>query len=359
MLAWADARWVHVSDFSGWEREAPGSATWISPEWRHPTPFRELVVSWNLRAAADLRIEAQVLTADTWGRWWNLGYWSLPVSSTAASGSTASSPQRTSVRGQRDESGSVDTDTLLVPKGARAVRLRVRFSDPAQTPAVLKRVDLAFWSPDSASGTEGGVSSQVVSAATPSVPAGASPRGLLEVPLKSQADYPEGVTQWCSPTSLAMLMAFWGRETSHPEWDLDVRTVAAGVQDPGWPGTGNWAFNAAYAGSRPGLQAAAVRLGGIADLRVLIASGIPVATSVSYSVLKGGPKPEKGDGHLIVVCGLSGSTVTVNDPGARLSRVRREFPLPAFQAAWSASHRTAYVVWPEGRTLPTSPLGTW
>lgn len=179
------------------------------------------------------------------------------------------------------------------------------------------------------------------------------------MPLKSQADYPEGVTQWCSPTSLAMLMAFWGRQSARPEWDLDVRAVAAGVHDPGWPGTGNWVFNAAYAGSRPGLQAAAVRLAGVADLRALLDSGIPVAASVSYAVLKGRPKPEKGDGHLIVVCGLSGSTVIVNDPGVRLSRVRREFPLSAFEAAWSASHRTAYVVWPEGHSLPTSPLGTW
>jgi len=370
-LTWADARWVPVSDFSLWEREAPGSATWLSPEWQRPTPFHELVVSWNLRTAADLRIEAQVQTSGTWGRWWDLGHWSMPSTSPSPSGtesasvSPSSSPQRTSVRGQRDDSASVDTDTLVVPKGGQAVRLRVRFSDPTRTPAVLKRMDLAFWSPDSASGTVGGAAPQASpqppspSPGQPPVIGGAGTSAILEVPLKSQADYPEGVTQWCSPTSLAMLMAFWGRHTARPEWDLDVRTVAAGVHDPGWPGTGNWVFNAAFAGSRPGLQAAAVRLGGIADLRALLESGIPVAASVSYAVLKGGAKPEKGDGHLIVVCGLSGSRVTVNDPGVRLSRVRREFPLPAFEAAWSASHRTAYVVWPEGRPLPTSPLGTW
>jgi hypothetical protein len=76
-------------------------------------------------------------------------------------------------------------------------------------------------------------------------------------------------------------------------------------------------------------------------------------------VLKGAPKSEPGDGHLIVVCALSVETVTVNDPGVRLSRVRREFPLAAFRAAWAASHQTVYVVWPEGRALPNSPLGTW
>jgi len=365
LLACGEARWVQVSDFNTWQPEASGSATWISPEWRRPKPFQELVVSWNLHAAAELRIEAQVQTAGRWGRWWDLGHWSEIASSAPASGTTAATvstsnpPRRTSVRGQRDDSGSVDTDTLMVPKGGQAVRLRVRFSDPTHTPAVLKRMDLAFWSPDSAPAKSPEAPAQTAPAAARPSSERAHPPAILEVPLKSQADYPEGVTQWCSPTSLAMLMAFWGRQTARPEWDLDVRTVAAGVHDPGWPGTGNWAFNVAYAGSRPGLQAAAVRLGGIADLQALLDSGIPVATSVSYAVLKGGAKPEKGDGHLIVVCGFSGSTVTVNDPGVRLSRVRRQFPLSAFQAAWSASHQTAYVVWPEARSLPISPLGTW
>jgi hypothetical protein len=335
LAAWADARWVSVTEFSRFERESPESSAWVSPEWTSPMPFRELVVSWNLRTPTDLQIEAQVMTTTGQGRWWHLGHWST----------NAAPARRTSVRGQKDGSGRVDTDTLWLREPASAVKLRVRFSNPSQTPAVFKRMDLALWSP-----TVG------VASAAGSVPQGAR---MLEVPRKSQADYPEGVTQWCSPTSLAMLMAFWGERSGRAEWDLDVRTVATGVFDPGWPGTGNWAFNAAFAGSRPGFQAAAIRLSGIADIESLLEAGIPVAASVSYAVLKGAPKPEPGDGHLIVVCGLSPDTVTVNDPGVRLSRVRREFPLPAFRAAWAASHQTVYVVWPEGCALPASPLGTW
>jgi uncharacterized protein YvpB len=340
-LTWADAQWIPVTEFHQFQRESTNGSAWISQEWKSSKPFRELVVSWNLRTDADLEVECQVQTAGNWGRWWHLGHWS----------SSPSPTRRTSVRGQRDSSGSVDTDTLVLPTVGQAVRLRVRFSDPTQTPTALKRMDLALWSP--ASGPEAPIPAAPPNPATRAIPT------ILEVPQKSQADYPEGVTQWCSPTSLAMLMAYWGRQTAHSEWDLDVRTVAAGVHDPGWPGTGNWSFNAAFAGSRPGLQAAAVRLGGIADLEALLNSGIPVAASVSYAVLKGGPKPENGDGHLVVVCGLSGSTVSVNDPGVRLSRVRREFPRAVFQAAWAASHQTVYVVWPEGRALPVSPLGTW
>ena len=335
MLACADARWIQVTEFSRFERETPGSSNWISPEWKTTIPFRELLVSWNLRLESDLEIEAQAQTSGQWGRWWHLGRWSASQSPT----------RRTSVRGQRDATGQVDTDTLVLPAQADALRLRIRFSDPSQTPALLKRLDLALWS--SGAGFASNSETAVGFIRT------------LEVPKKSQADYPEGVTQWCSPTSLAMLMAHWGQQSGRADWDMDVRSVAAGVHDPGWPGTGNWVFNAAYAGSRSGLQAAAVRLGGLSDLAALLDSGIPVAASVSYAVLKGGRKPEKGDGHLIVVCGLSQETVTVNDPGVRLSRVRREFPIPAFRAAWAASHQTVYVVWPEGRALPASPLKTW
>lgn len=338
-LAWADAQWIPVTEFHQFRRESLNASAWRSQEWKSSKPFRELVVSWNLRTDADLEVECQVQSAGHWGRWWHLGHWS------------PSPTQRTSVRGQRDGSGSVDTDTLVLPTPGQAVRLRVRFSDATQTPAVLKRMDLALWT--HASGPE-----EPIPAGQPTPASRAIPK-ILDVPQKSQADYPEGVTQWCSPTSLAMLMAYWGHRTGHADWDLDVRTVAAGVHDPGWPGTGNWSFNAAYAGSRPGLQAAAVRLSGITDLEALLDSGIPVAASVSYAVLKGGPKPEKGDGHLVVVCGLSDSTVSVNDPGVRLSRVRRDFPRVAFRNAWAASHQTVYVVWPEARALPASPLGTW
>jgi len=342
LLVCADARWSQITDPGSFRRESPKGSAWVSPEMPSPIPFRELVVSWNLREPVDLEVEVQARTGGVLGRWWHLGRWS----------GSPSSPWRTSVAGQRDGSGSVDTDTLMLAAPAEAIRLRVRFQEPSRTPALLKRIDLAFWSPDGPTDRKGTGSTQ------PRAGAGVAP-APLEVPRRSQADDPEGVTRWCSPTSLSMLLAYWAGRSGRPEWDLDVRTVAAGVHDPGWPGTGNWAFNAAYAGSRPGLQAAAVRLGGLADLQALIDAGIPVATSVSYAVLKGGARPEKGDGHLIVVCGIPGPTVIVNDPGVRRSRVQREFPVSAFLSSWEASHRTAYVVWPEGRNLPASPLGTW
>lgn len=340
LLARSDSRWVQLTGMDRWERETVGASAWITPEVRPPVPFRELVASWNLREPSDLEVEVQAVVQGRPGRWWSLGRWSP----------SAGDRRRSSIPGQRDSTGRVDTDTLVLATAAESVRVRVRFADPGRSPAALKRLDLAFWSPDHGPAESEGV--------IPARDARQQAR-VLEVPRRSQADDPEGVIRWCSPTSLSMLLAHWAARSGRPDWDRDMRTVAAGVHDPGWPGTGNWSFNVAYAGSVTGLQAAAVRLGGVSDLAALVDSGIPVAASVSYAVLKGKTRPESGDGHLVVVCGLSDTTVTVNDPGVRLSRVRREFPLSAFRSAWEASHRTAYVVWPEGRALPSSPLGTW
>ena len=86
-------------------------------------------------------------------------------------------PRRTSIRGQRDETGAVETDTLVLRSDAAAVRVRVRFDDPAAEPNLLKRMDLSLWGPKPVVDTEPRFT--------------AAPARILEVPLKSQADYPE------------------------------------------------------------------------------------------------------------------------------------------------------------------------
>jgi hypothetical protein len=180
---------------------------------------------------------------------------------------------------------------------------------------------------------------------------------MVDVPVRSQADYPEGVDKWCSPTSTTMLLAFWARELKRPELDLDVRVTAAGVFDPGWAGTGNWVFNTAFAGAQTGIRACVARFEDVSQLEAWTQGGIPVAVSVSYGLLKGGSQPLPGDGHIVVVCGFTAEgEVVVNDPGVRQERVRRTFPRADFVRAWERSHRTAYLVWPEVQNVPW-PVG--
>ena len=140
----------------------------------------------------------------------------------------------------------------------------------------------------------------------------------------------------------------------------EIPETARGVFDPGWPGTGNWAFNMAYAGQNPGLRTAVARLAGLADLERWIDAGFPVAASVSYALLKERPVAEPGDGHLVVVRGFTTEgDVLINDPGVRTSRVQRIVKRAAFRAAWRHSHQTAYLVWPANAALPKNGDGRW
>ncbi len=308
---------------------------WTSQKLPSPAPFSELVVSWNALPEAAFSLEALVHDGPDTSRWWSIARWS----------SGTNSPGRTSISGQRHASGRMDTDTLSLTSEVSAVRIRLTFDGTVEGPAAVPLIALSTWSAESSP--------------TNALPVPPSSLRVIEVPRKSQTDYPEGVTRWCSPTSTAMLLAHWGNVLARPELDLDVRTVAAGVYDPGWSGTGNWVFNTAFAGSKPGLRSCAARLGGIEDLHALISAGLPAAVSVSYAQLKGAANVAEGDGHLVVVCGFTPTTVVINDPGVRLERVRREIPVADFLRAWDVSHRTAYLVWPANSALPPSPLGTW
>jgi hypothetical protein len=181
----------------------------------------------------------------------------------------------------------------------------------------------------------------------------------LAVPYRSQVDYPEGVQSWCSPTSTAMVLAFWAQRLRRPDLDLDVPVVAQGVNDPKWPGTGNWPFNTAFAGALPGMRACVARLSDVAELEDWIQSGLPVVVSVSYDVLRGKPKPSAGDGHLVVCIGFtSQGDVVVHDPGTR-NGARRTFPRADLSKAWATSHNTVYLIYPQTARLPKDRWRHW
>ncbi|MSU31350.1 MAG: hypothetical protein EXS25_01565 [Pedosphaera sp.] len=317
-------------------KQTENPKVWVSSELIPPTPFQELILSWNIEPSFPCRLEVRVLDQNGWGRWWQVAQWS----------SDTNSAPRTSLGGQKDAEGQWDTDTLIRTTEGIASMIRLTFSRPDVTPSDVPLLGISTWS----SAVKLPIKSQVQDAAQSRV---------IDVPKRSQADYSEGITRWCSPTSTAMVMAYWARELGCLELDLDVRTVAAGVTDPAWEGTGNWCFNTAFAGSRPELRTCVARLGGLIDLKALISAGLPCVVSVSYGLMKGGPKALASDGHLVVVCGLTATSVIINDPGVQMSRVRREVPLGDFEKAWQASKQTAYLFWSTKKPLPTSPVSTW
>jgi hypothetical protein len=146
------------------------------------------------------------------------------------------------------------------------------------------------------------------------------------------------------------------------ELNIEVPEVAAGVFDKNWPGTGNWPFNTAFAGSFPGMRGYVTRLADVAELETLMNAGIPPIVSVSFDWLHGKAE-DPGAGHLVVCVGFNeqGDAI-INDPWAALDKgdkVRQVIPRANLAKAWSRSRQTVYLIYPENWPMPRSPSGRW
>lgn len=327
--------------FDLWQREpAATSASWTltSPPVVADLDWNEAVLSWNAETppGTGLQFEIRRTAPAPATGWYHLGHWT---------GAPTAACLRQSVPGQQDADGEVRTDTLVLTAPARDAQIRVTFTgSPDGAVPRLKFLGLSLrdnrFEPE------------------PLPPHRAAWGRELAVPERTQVAYPEGVSAWCSPTSLSMLLAFWGARLDRPELVLEVPAVASAVNDPQWPGTGNWSFNVAFAGSFPGLRACVTRLSDVAELEDWIAAGVPVAVSVSYDLLRGRPR-ERADGHLVVVRGFTATgDVVVNDPGTGRD-IRRVFPRENLARAWAVSGRTVYLVHPEGYPRPVDRFGHW
>jgi hypothetical protein len=322
--AWT-TRFVAIHDFSTFDRKPGPEGTQelrskiIDPGFA----WQELIVSWNLdpRRVEAIRVAARVHTAGQVSGFYHLGQWATDTNRHA----------RWSVPGQKDPLAEVQTDTLVLRESGQGAELHLRLvATPGQGPVDPKFIGLSF---------AGG-----------KPPAGPTPRSPLrnqhkplEVPARSQLLYPGGEV-WCSPTATSMVLAYWAKQLERGELDRTVPEVARAVYDPHWPGTGNWPFNMAYAGSFDGLRAYVHRLHDLAEVEAWIGVGVPVVLSVSYNRLKG--KPTGGSGHLVVCTGFSPQgDVLVNDPGVR-EGVRRVFPRTVVDEAWAESRNTVYLIYP-------------
>lgn len=327
------------TEFESWRLDpgqTSGSSVTLSREIQPDIAWDELVPSWNvdLPAETGLALEARAWIGERPTRFYHLGHWS----------EDGKSPPRESVKGQNDDHGEVQTDTLVLKHPARRLELRVTLLGKAPSVASLRFV---------------GVSLLDRSARPPTLPPNPTAWGrVLEVPERSQANYPGGAQSWCSPTCVSMVLAYWARQLQRPELDHDVPAVVSGVYDPNWSGTGNWPFNTAFAGSFPGLRAYVTRFTDVSELEDWLAAGLPVVVSVSYELLQGRPRTRES-GHLVVCVGFDQQgNIVVNDPGTRLN-VRKTFARDNLVRAWAESHNTVYLIYPLGRTPPKDRFGHW
>ncbi len=327
-LAGAPGReFISWENFANWERssatEAPAEVL-TSPPVRSGFAWKEAVLSWNATTppGTGLRLELGTPESGTAGTYYVMGLWT----------SEPGACRRESVPGQRDDNAEVQTDTLILRKPAKLVQVRVTLlgRTDGRSPE-LKFIGLSLLDPETPP--------------NPASPVREAWGRELSVPERTQVIYPEGISAWCSPTSLSMLLAYWANAVERPELDVPVPTVAKAVHDPKWPGTGNWPFNTAFAGSFPGMRGYVDRLADVADLESWLLRGVPVAVSVSYNLLRGKPR-DRDDGHLVVVRGFTEKgDVIVNDPGTGRG-IRRVFAREDLRKAWAVSHNTVYIVYP-------------
>jgi hypothetical protein len=303
----------------------------VSPVIGTGFELHSAIPSWNVSAPAGSWVEIylRVQFSGEWTSWYALGTWSESNDANA----------RHSVAGQDDEKIEICTDTLLVKQGFVSRALQMKIVLNSRSDSQYPVVNAAFMVIDNAYRENYS-------------PSKGDPRlwnKTLPVPQFSQMVYPDGGSDWCSPVSLSMLLAFWQNYKGLPE--PLVRETAAGVYDAVYQGTGNWSFNIAYAAAR-GMNAAVCRLTGLDKAEKFIASGIPLALSLAWNSgeLKGAPI-DKSDGHLVVLAGFDAyGNPVVNDPAAADdAAVQRIYPRHKFEELWRiTSGGVVYIVAPLG-----------
>lgn len=323
-----------VGAFQKLAGEKPGEVVLLSPEVRTRLSWNELIVSWNAVMASDsyLKVEVRALGSERSSKWYVMGLWSTD-------------PQRhprESVRQQDDETGKVDTDTLILKHPADRFQLRLTSGSDLKVRPLIKFLGVSV------------LDSRVFAETLP--PNRSAWGKTINVPERSQMAYENG-SVICSPTTVSMMLAHWSIVRKRPSLDQDVPEIVKGVYDPSWGGTGNWVFNTAYAGSLPGMRAYTTRLSDVSDLEAFIARGIPVGLSLCYNRLRG--KGREPSGHLVVCVGFTEQgDVVINDPGT-LNNVRKVFPRANLVDAWAYSRNTVYLIYPTNQRLPYDRFAHW
>lgn len=332
------------------ERDGDRLQTWRYPVIEPAEAFTELVPTWHARTpgASWIEVTARVRTAATgWSRWLVLARW--------ADNDTHRQP--TTVPDEADGPAVVDTDT-------------VRLSPPG----TAYQVQVSLLAPPGEAGPEltylAAMSSGVNDA--PSPPPVRPGRVLDVAPLSQRVHaghHPEwggGGGVWCSPTSVAMLLSYWGvgPDPGSLDWvdpsypDRAVYHAVRHCWDYAY-GAGNWSFNAAYAGQF-GLDAFVTRLHDLVEAEAFIEAGIPLIASIVVNPTRLPGAEYDSAGHLVVIAGFTAEgDVVCNDPAAHdLETLRRVYPRPAFDAAWrDGSGRLVYVLRPPTVGLPARTEG--
>ena len=314
----------------------PRAGRWTSPEVVTAFEFTELLPSWNVAAPADtgLRMEVRVRASrgKRWSPWLDLGGWGRTPLSRRANRLTTC------------RQGVVNVDYLALDVPADAYQVRVSFFGYAMDRSVnptLRRVAVCYSGVVKDEARRARLSRPGPEARTLADPSSAPSAWArtLPVPFRTQKDAPKSLSgEICSPTSVSMVMVYWG---------VDRPTVenALAIYDPEHEIFGNWGRAVARAGAC-GLDAWLTRFRDWEAVKAEVAAGRPVIASVRF---ERGEFPSavlpRTDGHLIVVRGFTPEgDVVVNDPASRERGSGAVYRADELARAWFGHGGVGYVI---------------
>jgi hypothetical protein len=281
------------------------------PEWRPRVPARHFLPCFSLLTGEryTLRFELSVWAAGTWSPW----------VATVTLGPGEFTPLR-----MASDALVCDVDVYRAPAPVERVKLRIRLgaADPralmtAPWIATLSASDLAALAAEAVTG----------------------PVARLAVPARSQLDAPPEIAlRICSPTSVAMVLDFWGRPSA-------TLPLAAEIYHPGADSYGVWPAAVQNAG-RHGVAGYLLRFPDWSSAAWCLGQRLPIIASINYAAgeLTDAAIPET-TGHLVVVTGAEGDDVFVNDPvGPTVETVPRRYRLNEFRRAWLERAGVGYVL---------------
>lgn len=155
-----------------------------------------------------------------------------------------------------------------------------------------------------------------------------------QIPCISQLDAPAPIRMAvCSPTAVAMVTKTDAGATRRRAWHAPSRLF------------GVWPQNI-WAAARAGHPAAIETASSWRDVMPFLQKA-PVIASIRFreGELDGAPL-ESTSGHMVVVRGVTGQSVIVNDPAAPSGSVERRYPLAQFTRAWMTHRGVFYVIDP-------------
>lgn len=268
--------------------------------------FEELVPSWNVLIDEHSTVSILVALGNSegFGKYYVMSLWQ--------------SNNKLSFKNQEDEYARVSIDTIIpIKNDIDRIKFKVVLAKSENDNTKLKNLSITTTPLNS-------VNDYSTSALT---------EHEITVSPRQQLSIPNIGNSICSPTSLSMLLNYYGYTDAQ-------ELVAANVYDNGSNIYGNWSFNASYAGGFD-LYSRVEYVNELSVLMEYINNDIPLALSIKTSskeALEGSIMAYPA-GHLVVLSGFvlkeGNWYAVINDPAEYDDNlVRREYKLEQILEAW-------------------------